>query len=95
MSFSFRTSGASKAAVLAAVQEQLDSLVKTQPPHAVDAPLVTAAAKAYVDLLPEPDENQVIRADIAGSLGGTWAGDEIQSLTSVNLSVTFNLRPKA
>jgi hypothetical protein len=68
MSYSFAVSGTSKADAVAKVADEFEQVVAAQAVHAADKDAAVAAATAFVGLLQEPAENEVIAVSVYGSL---------------------------
>lgn len=94
MSFSFTVKAATKALVKEKVASELDSVVRDQPSHSQDRPLIQSACEAYVDLLSDDDEKDIeLRCN--GSLSGTWVANEVTNLSGANLSVSAYFQTRA
>jgi formaldehyde-activating enzyme involved in methanogenesis len=85
MSFSFTVRGATKALTLAAVAAEMSKVVEVQPAHGRDEPAVNATAEAYVGLLPENADRDVV-VSVNGWLQYTGPADAPEIL-SANLTV--------
>lgn len=79
MSYSFAVSGVTKSEALAGVVAKFDEVVAAQPTHASDKPAAVAAAKAFIDLLKEPEEGEHITVSMHGSLG--WHHTDVPPVT--------------
>lgn len=93
MSYSFNVRAATKAQALVDATAKLDEVVKGQPCHALDATPALAAIRAQVALL-DDDESKDVVVGVSGSLGGTWDGPNLLTVTSANVSVSAGLAQK-
>lgn len=91
MSYSFSVKAASKAEALAKVDAELNKVVAGQPMHAADSAQASAAATAFVAILQEPSETQVVCVSVNGSL--SWDGNAV--VTSASVGVYASLLVKA
>lgn len=67
MSFSFNLKLTNKADLKEAIKTEMNAVVASQPFHAPDAPIITAAAEAAIDRL-ATDESKDVEASISGSV---------------------------
>lgn len=88
MSYSFSASGATKVEALDAVAMEINKVVSTQPMHEADRKGAMAAAEAFVGVLRDPVEGEVISVSMSGSLG--WTGDaaDAPQFTSASVNVS-------
>lgn len=91
MSYSFSVTGGSKDEAVKKVEEELGKVVEGQPSHAADREAAQNAAKAFIDILEDPAENQQIVVYVNGSL--SWR--EENKFTSASVSVSAYLAEKA
>jgi altronate dehydratase len=66
MSYSFQVKAASKVEAAKKVEEQLDLVVQSQPVHAADRQAAQDAAHAFINLLAEPAEGQLVAVNVQG-----------------------------
>jgi len=89
MSYGFNIKAANKAAALARLAAECETVVATQSIHAADIPLVKAAAEGFLDKLVE-DESAHVNVNVYGSVsyqsGGTTGVDKI-----LGVSTTINV----
>ncbi len=88
MSYGFSVKAASLLALLAAVGEKFDAeVVKQQPIHARDRPLLLATVEATGGLIVDKSETMDITASVSGSV--SWSGGDSPDLhaAAVNVSV--------
>lgn len=85
MSYSFSVRASSKAEAKDKIAAELDTVVTGQPVHAADRKAAQAAAEAFVDLLVDPVEGQLVNVSVSGSLG--WRDPDGKEFTSSNVSV--------
>lgn len=90
MSYSFQVRAATKAQAIAAVAAKLAETEAAQPAHSIDRAHAEAAATAFINLLPD-DEEQDVAVTVSGWVSGQWQGNEITSLTGANITVTAGL----
>lgn len=89
MSYSFSVKGATKDEALALVASEMEGVVKGQPVHAADGPMVNAAAKAATSIL-KVEADKSVYISINGSVScNDWSSPEKQ-LESIS-GVSFNL----
>jgi hypothetical protein len=94
MSYSFSVTGASKADAIVKVGAEFAQIAVNQPTHAKDKDAAVAVPKAFVDLLADPTESEVIYVTMWGSLG--WRGESDAAIfTSGSVSVDASVRSKA
>ena len=90
MSYSFNVSAATKAAAVEKVVAELDKVVAAQPVHAADRAQAQATAEAFVNIVPDPKEDQEIYVSVSGWVN--WTSDLVVTAASVNVSAT--VKPK-
>ncbi len=84
MSYEFNVCAPTKAAALGVAEWSLDEMIKEQPAHAHDKAAALAAAEAFVNLIRDPVEGEMVWIHLSGSLGH-WADGECAAATvSVN-----------
>lgn len=93
MSYSFSVQAPSKDEAKAAVAVKFDEVVASQPTHAADKDAAVAAAGAFIDMLTDPAEDQVISVSLHGSLG--WSVPEPTSFTNAGVGISASLAVKA
>ena len=86
MSYSFTVRAATKAEALAKVADELGKVVAAQPDHAADSQQALAAATAFVGLLAD-DENRDVVASVNGWL--SWSNEVRFSGACVGVSATL------
>ena len=94
MSYSFSFTAASKSEAKERVATELDKVVESQPMHAADREQAAAAADAFIDLVPEPKDDQAIYVSMSGSV--SWTGDQDnRNVTggAVNISASISSKP--
>ncbi len=91
MSYSFGVRGATKDEVMAKVAAELDQVVSNQSMHSADRAQAEAAAKAFVDVVPDGDDDKEFYVSVSGSVGwrGTLGVDAVITSSSVNVSVSL------
>lgn len=87
MSYSISVRAATKAEAKQRISDELDKIEAAQPSHAADRAHALTAASAFVDLLTDDEEKDVV-VSMSGSLSGNWTGAQIDKITSANLSIT-------
>lgn len=93
MSYSFSVTAASKADAIAKVEAEFAQVAANQPTHAKDKDAAVAVAKAFVDLLVDPAESEVVYVTMYGRLG--WRGEsDVAIFTSGNVSVGASITSK-
>ncbi len=96
MSYSFTVSGTSKADAVAKVAAEFEQVVASQPVHAADKDAAMNAANAFVGLLQEPAENEVIAVNVYGSLSWQDYSDTAPTIfRSGNVGVSASISIKA
>jgi hypothetical protein len=78
--YSFRIQAPNREAAKVQIAAKMDEVVAAQPSHAQDKAQAVAAAAAFIDLLKE-DENRDVVVDMHGSLSGTWVGNDVTEIT--------------
>ena len=89
MSYSFTVRAATKAEAKEKIAAEFDKVVEGQPAHATDRAAAEAAAGAFVDLLGEPADGQVVQAVVHGSLGWRGEGDYTSANVGVQASIVL------
>lgn len=87
MSYSFSVNAPTKEGAIAAVVNELNKVVNNQPEHAADIPAAKEAAKAFINVLLDPDETECVGVTMWGSLG--WRPD--RSINGSSLSVSAGI----
>jgi len=91
MSYSFGVTGASTLEVEGKVNEELDKVVASQPFHKLDSLAVFNATHALLNLLRQPAPNEVVYANVSGSV---WSNDTNSAHSvGVNVNVGFTQAP--
>ena len=92
MSYSFDLRRPSKDAMKIAVLDKMTEVVAQQPCHEADLQLAVDAAVGAVNLVNDAAaEGKDVFVRMSGSLMGKWAGNVVESIHSVNLSITVSL----
>lgn len=93
MSYSFNFTAASKSEAKDKAKAELDRVVEQQPIHRNDQAQALAAAQAFIDLVPEPEEGQVVYVNVNGSVGwkGVLGGDGAADISSAAVSVSASV----
>lgn len=89
MSYSFSVSAATKDEAKRKVGESFDQIVVNQPPHAADRLAVVAVADAFITLLADPVEGQVVYVNVYGSL--SWLQDKPDQFTAAGMTINAEL----
>lgn len=89
MSYSFSIRAKNKDEAGQKVADEMATVVANQPVHATDQQAVQNAAEAFINMLAEPGENELIAVSIYGSLG--WRSEN--EFTSSSIGVTAGLTP--
>jgi hypothetical protein len=92
MSYSFSVQAPSKDEAKAALAAQFDAVVVSQPTHAADKNAAITAASAFIDMLTDPDETQIISVSMHGSLG--WNTPDPKSFTGAGVGISASLVAK-
>ena len=87
MSYSFSVRGASKNDVLAEAKSKFDEVVAGERMHERDRPAALAAAEAFVGMLRDPGDGEVVVLTMYGSVGWEAEGALLSSGVSVSASV--------
>lgn len=91
MSYSFSVRAANRAAVMEKIGAELDKVVASQPMHANDRDRAFAAARSFVELLPESPEGQEIQVSVHGSVGWKADGADANVVTGAGVGVSASL----
>lgn len=92
MSYSFSVQAPSKDEAKAAVAAEFDKVMASQPTHATDKDAAVAAAGAFIDMLRNPAEGQVISVGMHGSLG--WDVPDPKEFTGAGVGISASLVAK-
>ena len=84
MSYSFSVQASDKASAIQAVSASFDEVVTSQPVHAVDKEAAVASATAYINLLADPSDTEVVDVQVNGWL--SWVSDGVYSGASVGVT---------
>ncbi len=84
MSYSFSITAKTKDEAYAKVEAELAKVVASQPSHAADKQAAQDVAKAFIDMLKEPNEGEGIRVDMSGSL--SWHDADTFTAASVSIN---------
>lgn len=90
MSYSFGVRGATRDEVMAKVVIEFDKVVGYQPIHAADREQATAAARGFLSIVPDANENQ----DFALTVSGWVSWNEGKVVTAANVNVSASIVPK-
>lgn len=94
MSYSFKVTGASKEEAAGKVADEFRKVVESQKVHEADADQALTAAHAFIDILADPAEGEVVNVTVNGSLG--WRGEEgSQQFYNASVGISaYNARPE-
>lgn len=93
MSYSFNVRGNTKAEAKTKVAAELAKAVAAQSCHARDHKQAQAAADAFIDVL-QDDDNQDVVVYMSGSLTGHWMGTDVTRIEGAAVSVNASLVAK-
>jgi hypothetical protein len=99
MSYSFSVRAPTKEAVIEKIGAELDKVVEAQPMHKHDRNQAIAAAKAFVDILPDSAEGCEFSVSVHGSLGWNQGPDAEDAdaaksrITGTSVGVSAGLVP--
>jgi hypothetical protein len=93
MSYSFNFSERSRADASARVAQEMDRVVAQQPIHGRDRAPAIAAARALIELCPEPKEGEFVNVNMNGSISSRGAGDAAEVM-GAGLSAQVNVGPE-
>jgi hypothetical protein len=88
MSYSFQVKAASKVEAAKKVEEQFDLVVQGQPVHAADRQAAQDAAQAFINLLAEPAEGQLVAVNVQGYVSWRAEGE----FTGANIGVGASIQ---
>lgn len=91
MSYSFSVKAETKEAAIAAVADELDKVVSSQPVHEADRAQALAAADAFIALIRD-DDTQDILVNVNGSV---WSVEDGLNSASVGVSAALCRRETA
>jgi hypothetical protein len=91
MSYSFGVRGATRDEVMTKVIAEFDKVVGYQPIHAADREQATAAALAFLLIVPDATEHQ----DFVLSLSGWASWNEGLVVTAANVNVSASVVPRS
>ena len=94
MSYSFNIQADSKGNAYEKIAAEWDKIVTSQPCHLADLQPARAAAYAFVGLLTEPSDEQIISVTCSGYLGWTQLDPEAGQFTGSNMSVSASISTK-
>jgi hypothetical protein len=87
MSYSFRLQAADKDALKRQVVDKFNEIVGQQAAHVHDRNQAISASHAFIDVLPDnPDRDVVV--SVCGSLSGSWANADLISVSGVSLNIS-------
>lgn len=89
MSYSFSLRASTKADAKRQVEAKMADVCAQQPSHSREEEQAVSAASDYIDLLPEADMDVLV--SMSGSLGGTWDGAALKSVSSANVNINVSL----
>src|SRR3990167_10272697 len=90
MSYSFNVRAASKSLVKALVAAELEKVAVHQACHQRDNVQAQAAADAFVDVLTDDDDKDVV-VNMSGYLTGQWQGSDVTRIEGASVSVSAGL----
>ena len=95
MSYSFVAKAKTKDEVMVAVKAEFDKVLEAQPTHFIDREAAENAVKAFISIIKDPDENEVVAVSVSGSvqwreMNPTEAKDFIGAGVSINTYVGVN-----
>lgn len=90
MSYSFNVRAASKALVKAAIAAELEKVAAQQACHLRDKAQAQAAADAFVDVLTDDDDKDVV-VNMSGYLSGQWQGSDVTRIEGASVNVSAGL----
>lgn len=92
MSYSFSFSAANKHEAKAKASAEFERVVQQQPVHRNDHKQALAATEAFIDVLPNPINDEVVNVTVYGSV--TWRGHQDQGdIVNASVSVTAGVGP--
>lgn len=91
MSYSFSIKADTKGGADAKVGIELEKIVAAQPAHIADRQAAADAARAFIDVLKDPGEDECVQVCMSGSL--SWQDEGTFKGASVNVSAA--IAPKA
>ena len=84
MSYSFSITAYTKDDAGVKVEAELGKVVLAQPAHEADRQAAQDAAEAFIDVLREPAEGEIINVSMSGSL--SWQTDNVFTGAGVNVN---------
>jgi hypothetical protein len=91
MSYSFSVKAATKDEAKKKVADQMQAVVDNQPVHASDHDAVLVSAKAFIDILGDPNEGDEVHVSVNGYL--SWHGDMSQAdFIGANVTVAASIK---
>jgi hypothetical protein len=94
VSYSFNVKRSTKEEAIAAVIEEMDKVVASQPIHATDREPTIEAAKAFVNLIPE-DTSKDVQVNVSGSVSWQGVYPDSHTVVGANVSVSASLWNRA
>ena len=92
MSYSFSVRGANRAEVLEKIGLELDKVKDAQPMHVHDRDQALAAAKAFIELLPDSLAGHEIQVSMHGSVGWRQGhAEEPNLITGAGVGVSAHM----
>lgn len=91
MSYSFNVKAASKAAAKEEIAAKFAEVVNGQPVHKADHDAAVAAAQAFVDVLAEPNDEQIVAVTVNGWV--SWRAED--EFIGASVSINAGLATKA
>lgn len=90
MSYSFVIAADTKDDARVKVEAELSKIVIAQPCHAADRQAAQDAAAAFIGILKEPSEGEIIEINMYGSL--SWRDADSFNLASVSVSACIKAK---
>jgi hypothetical protein len=84
MSYSFSVTAATKSEVGTKIEAELAKVVASQPSHKADKQAAQDAAQAFIDVLRDPAESEVVGVSMSGSLSWQTEGAFFSASVNVN-----------
>ena len=88
MSYSFTIHAKSKGEAKAGVSAKLAEVCQSQPAHQRDRAAAQAAANAFIDVLVEPMDKEMVNVHMTGALGWREKDQYTSGSVSVNVGIT-------
>lgn len=93
MSYSFTIRAATKEQAKQVFKERFEFETARQPAHNTEKQQALSAVNAFIDLLDE-DLNQDVVVNVYGSVIGTWSEDHHSSVRGANIGISAHLAIK-